>query len=112
MIRVDDDGHGLDRDSLDLIGRAPGAYKVPIPLEVWAERQRLAKTVRMPKTDRLIHMDSGAKVCNTTLHTLTEALASISSLGLLEITSKTARSRHTYTKVMKVSHLLLPTVIY
>jgi DNA mismatch repair protein MLH3 len=27
MIRVDDDGHGLDRDSLDLLGRVSGAYK-------------------------------------------------------------------------------------
>jgi len=108
MIRVEDDGHGLDRDSLNHIGGASGMSTFPT-LTMLAEGQRLARTARMPKAGRLIHTASEEKVGSTMILKLTAALASISSLGLLEISSKTARSRHTYTKVIKVFHLLLPT---
>jgi len=105
MIRVEDDGHGLDRDGLNHIGRASGTSIFP-GSTMLAERQRPARTVQMPNAGQLIPMASKEKVGNTMKHKLTAALASISSLGLLEISSKTARSRHTYTKVIKVSHLL------
>ena len=108
IIRVEDDGHGLDRDSLNHIGGASGMSTFPT-LTMLAEGQRLARTVQMPIVGQLIHMASGGKVSDTNLSKLTAALASISSLGILEITSKTARSRHTHTKVIKVFHLLLST---
>jgi len=101
MIRVEDDGHGLDRDGLNFIGGASGTCNIS-GMTIQAERQRLAKTVPVPIAGRLIHMASEEKVSDTHFHKLTPALASISSLGLLEITSKTARSRQTNTKVMKV----------
>jgi DNA mismatch repair ATPase MutL len=100
-VRVEDNGHGFDRDSLNFIGGASGTSTVPI-LAMQAERQRLAKTVQVPNAGRLIHMDLGVKVRGATIFKLRAALASISSVGLLEITSKTARSRHTHTKVIKV----------
>jgi DNA mismatch repair ATPase MutL len=100
-IRVEDDGHGLDRESFDLIGRASSTSTIP-RLMIQANRQRLVKTVQMLIAGRLIPMDSEEKVRDTKIYKLTAALASISSSGLLEITSKTARSRHTHTKVIKV----------
>jgi len=108
MIRVEDDGHGLDGDGLNHIGRASGTSTFST-LTMLAEGQRLAKTVLVPNAGELIPTASEEKVGSTMKHKLTAALASISSLGLLEITSKTARSRHTHTKVIKVFHLLLPT---
>jgi DNA mismatch repair ATPase MutL len=110
-IRVEDNGHGFDRDSLHFIGGDSGTSTIP-RLAMQAEPQRLAKTVQILNAGQLILMASEEKVCNITVQELTAALASISSLGLLEITSKTARSRHTHTKVIKVNHILLPTVLY
>jgi DNA mismatch repair ATPase MutL len=111
MIRVEDDGHGLDNDSLNYIGGAPGMSTIP-GVAMQAEPQRLAKTVQILNAGQLILMASEEKVSNITVQELTAALASISSLGLLEITSKTVRSRHTHTKVIKVDHILLPTMLY
>jgi DNA mismatch repair ATPase MutL len=100
-IRVEDDGHGLDRDGLNQIGRAPGMSTIS-RVTIQANRQRLVKTVQMLNAGRLIPMASEEKVRDTTVQELMAALASISSIGLLEITSKIARSRHTHTKVIKV----------
>jgi hypothetical protein len=67
-----------------------------------ADWQSLAKIAPTPILGLLRLMASEEKVCDRIKWLLIAALASLCSLGLLEITSKTARSRHTHTKVMKV----------
>ncbi|ORY27867.1 hypothetical protein BCR39DRAFT_536497 [Naematelia encephala] len=78
-IRIQDDGHGMSKESLKKIG---GRYETSKSLPL----SRLGP--------------EGSYGFRG------EALSSIAALGLVEITSKTESSRHTYTKVIKNSRAI------
>lgn len=102
MIRVEDDGHGIDQESLGSVAQDPGKFGAARD-EQQAERQGLVKNAQVLIPDRSVPTASWVKVCRVCSSRLTSALASLSAIGLLEITSKIAASRQTYTKIMKVS---------